>query len=66
MQECLGNDMNYLYRSLLTAESVGHRAGREDVVHAAIDASVALARQTKCVNEDQIQKMEARRQRPMP
>jgi hypothetical protein len=65
IRECLGNHVNHLYRSLLTAEQVAHRAEREDVVHAALDASIALARQTKCVAEERIKVMEARRQRPL-
>jgi hypothetical protein len=65
VQECLDNHVSHLYRSLLTAEQVAHRAAREDVVHAALDASISLARQTKCVVEEQIKSMKARRQRPL-
>src|ERR1019366_7441689 len=65
IQECLGNHANHVYRSLLAAQQVGTRAYREDVVYLAIDLSIALARQTKCVQGEAIEAMEGRRKRPL-
>lgn len=65
MRECLDNHVNHVYRSLLVTELVGCRAYREDVVHRALDWSIALARQTMCVGSEDIKGLEARRARPL-
>lgn len=65
MQECLGNHVNYVYRALLAVELVGHRTNREDVVYKALDLSIALARQTKCVKLGGIKSLVERRARPL-
>lgn len=48
MQECLGNHVNYVYRSLLAVQLVGHRANREDVVYKALDLNIAGAAGQVC------------------
>jgi hypothetical protein len=65
MQECLGNHVNHLYRSLLAVELVGQRTYREDIVYGALDLSTALARQTKCVDADGVRLLVERRKRPL-
>ena len=65
MQECLGNQVNYAYRSLLAAELVGHRTYREDIVYGALDLTIALARQTKCMTPVGIEMLVSRRARPL-
>ena len=65
MQECLGNHVNYTYRSLLAVELVGHRTNREDVVYRALDLCIALARQTKCLPPEGIKSLVERRARPL-
>ena len=65
LQECLGNHVNYVFRSLLAVEGVGHRTHREDVVYNALDLNIALARQTKCISASGIALLSARRARPL-
>jgi hypothetical protein len=65
MQECLANQVNHVFRSLLIVEGVAYRAYREDVVHRALDCSIALARQTKCLKVDGIESMVKRRAQPL-
>jgi hypothetical protein len=65
IQECLANQVNHVFRSLLIVEGVGYRAFREDVVHRALDCSIALARQTKCLKAAGIESMVARRAQPL-
>jgi len=65
MQECLGNQVHYVYRSLLAVEAVGYRAFREDVVYRALHLNITVARQTKCVKADGIEGMINRRARPL-
>jgi hypothetical protein len=65
LQECLANQVHYVFRSLLAVEGVGCRAFREDVVYRALDVNIALARQTKCLNADGIEGMINRRARPL-
>lgn len=65
IQECLENQVNYAYRSLLTAELVGHRTNREDVVYEALDLTVSLARRTNCIGPEGIKMLVERRQRPL-
>jgi hypothetical protein len=65
LQECLANQVHYVFRSLLAVEGVGYRAFREDVVYRALDLNIALARQTKCVKADGIEGMINRRARPL-
>ena len=65
MQECLGNHVNYVYRSLLAVQLVGHRTNREDVVYKAPDLNIALGRQTKCVKPEGIDLMVQRRARSL-
>jgi hypothetical protein len=65
IQECLANQVNHVFRSLLIVEGVGYRAFREDVVYRALDLSIALARRTKCIKAEGIESMVVRRARPL-
>jgi hypothetical protein len=65
IQECLANQVHHTYRSLQIVEGIGYRAYREDVVHRALDAGIALARQTKCVKAEAIDMMMERRALPL-
>jgi hypothetical protein len=57
--------LNYVFRSLLAVEAVGQRTFRQDVVYRALDLNIALARQSGCVNADEIERMVNRRARPL-
>lgn len=57
IQECLANQVHHVFRSLQLVEG--------NVVHRALDCSIALARQTKCLKADGIKSMVGRRARPL-
>jgi hypothetical protein len=63
--ECLRNQLNYVFRSLLAVEAVAQRTYRQDVFNRALDLNIALARQAGFLEDDEIERMVKRRAQPL-